>query len=148
MCYILTERPSVTINSEVVQLGNNAVLKCSSSSLTVTDIIWQHNRSPLHNDGDKYVIELSSNNLSTLTVTDIGEDDFGPYRCNITDDLHVNIFVTGYINHTSECVIITPYYVTTCVIITLTVSPLVSHYICMFTLIEYWSNKFYRFSVL
>ena len=141
MSYILTERPSVTINSEVVQLGNSAVLNCSSSSVNVTGIIWQHNGSPLRDDGDKYVIEPSSNNLSTLTVMDIGKDDFGPYRCTVIDDLHVIISVIGYVNHTSKCVVITPYYVTTYVIITVTVSPLVSHYICMFTLI-------YRFSML
>ena len=109
MSYMLTERPSVTINSEVVQLGNNAVLNCSSSSVNVTGIIWQHNGSPLRDDGDKYVIELSSsNNLSILTVMDIGEDDFGPYQCTITDDLHVIISVIGYVNHTSKCVIVTP----------------------------------------
>ena len=105
MTYCL-EKPTVTINSEIVQLGSKAVLTCSSTSQTVKNMTWHRdNDTMLHSD--KYSVYSVSDNMTTLTIMDIDEGDFGAYHCVVTDHRHVAIIVTGYVDHTGECVITT-----------------------------------------
>ena len=105
-----SEKPAVTINSEKVQLGSKAILTCSSTSHSVKDLEWRRQQKDIGtmSESDKYSIKPFSNGTSILTIMDIEEDDFGAYQCVVTDDKHVNITVTGYVNHTGECVITTP----------------------------------------
>ena len=104
------EKPDVTINSEKVQLGSKAELTCSSTSQSVKHFEWRRQQQDIvtTSDNDKYSFKSSIDNTSTLTIMTIEEDDFGGYQCMVTDDKHVNITVTGYVNHTGECVITTP----------------------------------------
>ena len=97
----------VTINNVSVQLGGRAELNCISSSVNVTSILWSRNGTQLLDDGDKLMIKLDSNNAS-LTINNINEDDLGVYQCTVLDDLHAPITVSGSVEHTGECVIITP----------------------------------------
>ena len=108
LCF--SEKPAVTINSEKVQLGSKAILTCSSTSQSVKDLEWRRQQKDIGtmSESDKYSIKPFSNGTSILTIMDIEEDDFDAYQCVVTDDKHVNITVTGYVNHTGECVITTP----------------------------------------
>ena len=75
------------------------MLTCTSSSLNVTEIQWSYDGTELEGDGDRVKISYS-NNASTLTINNVGEDDFGTYYCDIMDTIHGPITVFGYVNHT------------------------------------------------
>ena len=89
-----------------MQLGSTAVLTCSSLSPYVTNISWSYNGKKLESEGNKVNVSDANGN-STLTITDVDEDDFGVYNCTIRDRIHLTYNEFTFINHTSKCVIIT-----------------------------------------
>ena len=106
MAFYCLEKPTVTIDSKIVQLGSKAVLTCSSTSRTVKNMTWHRHQQDIDTVlySNKYSV---SDDMTLLTIMDIDESDFGAYQCVVTDDKHVTIIVTGYVNHTGECVITT-----------------------------------------
>lgn len=72
---------------------------------------WSYNGTELEGDNDKMRITHSGSN-TTLSINNVGVEDFGVYNCTVMDNVHLPVSVFGYVNHTGECAIITPCYVT------------------------------------
>ncbi|XP_014256768.1 Down syndrome cell adhesion molecule-like protein Dscam2 [Cimex lectularius] len=67
--------------TQVVDVGKEALLQCTPNGFPVTRVFWFHNGQPLTTDS-KY--KVSTNQL--LNISSISKDDQGMYQCFVSND--------------------------------------------------------------
>ena len=68
---------------QAVALGENVTFTCIASGTTPPRIVWAQivdgNTIPISNDVE--MLEMDNTVNSTLTISDVKEDDYGDYQC-------------------------------------------------------------------
>jgi len=78
---------------QAVALGEDVTFTCIASGTKPPSIVWAQivdgNPIPISNDVE--MLEMGNTVNSTLTISDVKEDDFGDYQCIANDSFSVDV---------------------------------------------------------